>query len=89
MSAKRENPYTLLQREVQQFIDKIWHRRKTALFSVDVNDWARGQMDAAESLGHTLVLTRRGGTITVHAVRRISTYDVPYAVRPDHIEGAL
>ena len=89
MSAKRENPYTLLQRDVRQFIDNIWRRRKTALFSVDVSDWARGQMDAAESLGHTLVLTPRGGTITVQAVPRISTYDVPYAVRPNHIEGAL
>lgn len=87
--AERINPYTALQREVQQFIAKIWNRRKTALFSTHVSDWARGEMDAAEKLGYSLVLTRNGTEITVHAVKRVEYHEVPYQVRPGHIEGAL
>lgn len=86
---ERTNPYTRLQDEVRQFVSNIWHRRKTALFHVTVNDWAKGQMDAADSLGYSLVLTRKGNDITVHAVKKITTSDVPYNVRPNHIEGAL
>jgi len=87
--AERLNPYTALQREVQQFIANLWHRRKTALFSFTVSEWARGEMDAAEKLGYSLVLTRTGSEITVHAVKKITAYDVPYQARPNHIEGAL
>jgi hypothetical protein len=89
MPSERVNPYTALQREVAQFISDIWRRRKTALFTVDVSDWARGQMEAADKLGYSLVLTRNGNTITVHAVKSVRTSDVPYQVRPNHIEGSL
>lgn len=87
--SQRINPYTRLKDDVAQFVARIWHRPKTSLFTVDVSDWARGQMDAAERLGYSLVLTRNGTALTVHAVKKINVYDVPYEVRPHHIEGAL
>ena len=86
---ERMNPYTRLQQEVAQFIADIWDRRKTALFSININDWARGQMNAAERLGYSFVLTRNGNEITVHAVKAVRTSDAPYQVRPNHIEGTL
>lgn len=86
---ERVTPYTALQREMQQFIAKIWHRRKTALFSFNPSAYALGQMDAAEKLGCSFVVTRSGEAITIHAVNKITVCDVPYSVRPDHIEGAL
>lgn len=89
MSASRPNPYTRLRDEVAQFVSNVWRRRKTALFTVDVSDWARGKMQAAEDLGYTLAVTRTGNTLTVHAVKKITPTDVPYNVRPSHIEGAL
>jgi hypothetical protein len=89
MPSERVNPYTALQREVAQFISNIWLRPKTALFTFDVSDWARGQMDAADKLGYSLAITRNGNTITVHAVKKVSVGDVPYQVRPGHIEGSL
>ena len=76
----RISPYTRLQRDVTQFVANLWTRRKTALFTFTVSDWARGQMDAAETLGYTLAVTRSGNEITVHAVKKISVYDVPDAV---------
>jgi membrane protein YdbS with pleckstrin-like domain len=85
--AKPISPYVRLQRIAMQFVADFWHRRRTPMVTIQMSDWTRGRLTAAQAFDQVLVCTIEGAEMTIHAVPRLRASDVPYEIRPGHLEG--